>query len=301
MRKGIAIPAAVVSGAVLLAFLPATPEAPAGDARAATLRIGLVNTLFRDAPEPLIQVMARPFKSLMEDQAGVVGEVVVGGDAAELAVKLKDDKVQLGVFQGFEFAWARLKAPDLKPLMIAVNQQSFARAVLVVRQDSKATDVADLKGKAFALPRLVREHARIFVERRCVEPGVPLEKWFGKVAAPTNSEEALDELAEGRVQATVVDDVELEAYRKTCPKTAARLRVLQESEVFPCPVVAYHQSGTISEDTLRRLRTGMIAAKGTPRGRNLLNLCRISGFEAVPADYEQALTDILKVYPPPQR
>src|SRR5690348_13534305 len=72
-------------------------------ATAATLRIGLVGTLFPDVPEPMIQVLAKPFRSLMEDQAGVVGVVSSGGDADNLARQLKEERVHLGVFHGHEF------------------------------------------------------------------------------------------------------------------------------------------------------------------------------------------------------
>ena len=268
-----------------------------GDDAPTTLRIGLVNSLFRDAPEPLIQVMATPFKSLMVDQAGVLGQVIVDGDADRLALQLKAGKVELGVFNGFEFASARLRNPDLKPLMIAVNQTPSLHATLVVREDSKATGPDGLQGQTVAPSRLAREHCRIFLERRCVRPGTPMNKWFEKVSTPRTDQDALDDLAENTCQAAVVDDVELASYRKKFPKTAARLRVLLESETFPCAVIAY-QPSALSDDTLNRLKAGMIAARNTERGRKLLSLCRITGFEAVPADYEENLVAILKAYPP---
>ncbi len=300
MRRGLAITSLVLGGVLLLALVADSQPAPAaeGTTSSATVQIGLVNTLFPDAPEPLIQVMARPFKTLMEDQAGFVSQVVVGGDPADLAIRLKEDKVQLGVFHGFEFAWARLKNPELKALTICVNQQSFVRAVLVVREDNKAADVAALQGKTLALPKLAHENSRIYVNRRCSGPGLPMDQWFAKVVKPATAQDALDDLAGDFAQVAVVEDVELAAFRKEYPKTAARLRVLAESETFPCAVIAYHP-GSMKADTLERLRLGLIAAKSTPRGRKLLDLCRITGFEEVPDNYEQNLIDILKAYPPP--
>ncbi len=300
MRRRLAIPAAGI-GALLLAFVTVTGRAPAEDAAPApTVRIGLLNTLFRDAPEPLIQVLAKPFKTLMEDQAGFVGQVVVETSPDLLALQLKDNKIQLGVFHGFEFAWARLKNPELKPLMIAVNQQPFARAVLVVRQDNKAENADALQGRVLALPRLAREHCRLYVARRCVGRGLPMDKWFAKISTPGTSQDALADLADDYVHAAVVEDVELADFRKAYPKLAAKLRVLAESETFPCAVIAY-QPGGMDEDVLKRLLTGMISAKTTPRGRSLMELCRITGFEAVPADYEKNLIDIRKAYPPPAK
>jgi ABC-type phosphate/phosphonate transport system substrate-binding protein len=162
------------------------------------------------------------------------------------------------------------------------------------------TEPVDLKGKVLALPVLAREHCRLFAERRCAQNGTPMEKWFARVLKPRSSEAALHDVADGAAQATVVDDVEYSDYCKRYPKTTEKLRVLMESEEFPSPVIAY-QPGGMAETTLTRLQQGMIAAKATARGRNLLELCRITAFEAVPEDYDQSLSDIIKAYPPPTK
>src|SRR5579875_2814158 len=146
------------------------------------VRIGLIRSLFRDTSEPLMQVIMRPFKSLMEAQTGVQGQLVAGGDANDLAQRLKSGDCQLGIFHGFEFAWARQTVPELKPLLIAVPPLApsrmerggggpYLRAHLVVAAEGSAKSVADLKGQVIALPYMSREHCRLFLERRCVPPG----------------------------------------------------------------------------------------------------------------------------------
>src|SRR3954464_620790 len=82
----------------------------------APVQIGIVNSLFRDTPPVLIGVLSRPLKSLMETQTGVSGDLHLAGDAIALADKLKANKVQLGVFHGFEFGWAKQHCPELKAL-----------------------------------------------------------------------------------------------------------------------------------------------------------------------------------------
>jgi ABC-type phosphate/phosphonate transport system substrate-binding protein len=272
----------------------------AEEARPAAVRVGLVATLFRDTPEPLLQIVMRPLKSLIEGQTGVSGQIVAGGDAQSLGQQLADDKVQLGVFHGVEFAWARLKNPRLQPLLIAVNQYRSLRAILVVRQDSTATCCGDLQGQALAMPRLSREHCRLFVERRCCNPGETPEKTFKPYTISADAEDALEAVVEGSSQGAVVDEIELDAYRKLKPGRCAKLKKLLESERFPCAVVAYNP-GRLPEEQLKVFRDGMIASKTNRKGRELLELCRITGFEAVPADYEQMLADIAKAYPAPAK
>jgi ABC-type phosphate/phosphonate transport system substrate-binding protein len=288
------------AGAVvaLCLSLPVVTPANAGSSRAnGTVRIGLVRTLFRDTPEPMVQMMIRPFKSLLESQTGVTGEVVAGGNANELAQNLKSDQVQLGVFHGVELAWARTKVPELKPLLIAVNEQRFLKAALVVRKDCTATTSADLASKPIALPRMSREHCRLFLERRCGKHCCKTEPPQQEVTTPVDVEDALDAVVDQQVVGAVVDAVALDTYARLKPGRAAKLRTLQQSEAFPCAVVAY-VPGVLPDSLLERFRDGMIGAKETQRGKQLLELCRITRFEAVPPEYEQMLSDIAKAYPP---
>jgi ABC-type phosphate/phosphonate transport system substrate-binding protein len=290
----------VLPGLLSALLIPATSPAPrpaqAAETRS-TLRIGLVGSLFRNTSESLMQVVMRPFKSLLETETGITGQVVASGEAEVLGQALKDDQVQLGVFSGIEFAWARLKNPKLKALLIAVNQQRVLRAHLVVRRDSKVAGLGDLRGAVVALPRLSREHCRLYLERRCVEPGTRPDRFYTKVSTPHDSEDALDDLFEGKAKAAVIDAVELEQYRKAKPRRSSQLCSLQESEPFPAGVVAYYP-GALNEELLQRIHDAMITAKDTPRGQAMLNLCRITGFEEVPADYDQMLANIAKAYPP---
>jgi ABC-type phosphate/phosphonate transport system substrate-binding protein len=300
MRKPSAISAALVVG-VLLACIPAGPQpatAKGGDVK--TVRVALVKSLFHDDTEKQVQSMAAPFKSLLEEKAGVVGDVVPGGEPENLAVEVKDGKVDLGVFHGFEYAWGRQKNPDMRPLLVGINQRAFNRAVVLVRQDDKIADAAGLQGKVLALPQLAHEPERIFVERRIVGPGMALEKWFSKVATPRTAHDALDDLAEKNADAAVVDEMDLEDYRKELPKTAARLRVLVESEKFP-PVTVAYQPGRLDQNTANKILQGMIEANKTERGRKLVKLCRLTAFDRVPGDFDQGLAEILKAYPPPTK
>jgi ABC-type phosphate/phosphonate transport system substrate-binding protein len=263
------------------------------------IRIGMVGTLFRDIPEPMIQVLMQPFGALMQTQTGMSGELIKVGSAENLGQQLAGDQVELGVFHGFEFAWARQKHPGLQPLMIAVNQQHHLRALLIVRKECAATSWADLKGKRLALPQGSREHCRLFLDRHCQELGRDTARFFSQIATPANVEEALDKVVDDAVEAAVVDNISLERFQRRKPGRFARLRTLAESEVFPAAVVAY-RPGAINEELLQRFRTGMLNASDTALGRQLLTLWKLTGFEAVPADYDQTLKAIVKAYPPPK-
>jgi ABC-type phosphate/phosphonate transport system substrate-binding protein len=284
--------------AVLAVLAGAGAATAQDDEQPAGVRIGMVSSLFRDTPEPLVRAMMQPFGALMESQTGLAGTLVPAGDAAHLGALLADDKVQIGVFHGIEFGWARQRHPELRPLMIAVNQQRHLEAFVLVRAGRAPERFADLKGKAVALPQHSREHCHIFLQRRCQELGLPINEYFGTVTTPPTVEDALDDVVDGVVQAALVDGVSLECYQRRKPGRYARLKVLERSEVFPAAVVAYHP-GSVDEATLRRFREGLINANKGALGRQFLTLWKLTGFEPVPADYEKTLTEILKAYPHP--
>jgi ABC-type phosphate/phosphonate transport system substrate-binding protein len=281
-----------------LAVASAGRASERGAARPEVVRIGMVNSLFRDTPEPMVMALMKPFGALMESQTGLKGQLVPAGAAESLGQQLAEDKVQLAVFHGFEFAWARQRYPELQPLMIAVNQKRHLRAHLVVNCDCQATGLADLKGRILAIPRRTREHCHLFLHRQCQECGQELSRLFAQITTPASAEEALDDLVDNTVQAAVIDGVALECYQRRKPARYTRLKTLHVSEVFPAGVVAYRQ-GALGEATLRRFREGMLAANRTPIGRQLMTLWMLTAFEPIPADYEETLANIVKTYPPP--
>jgi ABC-type phosphate/phosphonate transport system substrate-binding protein len=290
---------AVASAASALALLgaPAAGEENL-PARKDVVRIGLVHSLFRDTPDVMVQVIMEPFSALMESQTGIKGQLVMAGDAMDLAQRLKEDKLQLGVFHGVEFGWAQQKYPELRPLMLAVNKQQALHAYLVVRDDSDAAGFTDLRQRSLAVPRRSREHCHLFLHRCCREHGSDSKRYFTQITTPPGVETALDDLLRGKVQACLVDSIGLESYKREKPGCFARLKIVKVSEAFPAAVVAY-APGILDEITLQKFREGMAKANETAIGRQLLAGCRLTGFDPVPDGYQKLVDEIIKVYPAP--
>ncbi len=239
----------------------------------------------------------KPFKALMEERTGMIGEVVIGGDALHLAEDLKGNKVQVGVFHGHEYAWAKQKFPKLKVIALCVNRWQQAKVHLLVRTDSKAVSFADLKGKKISVPRMGRAPCRLYLERRCVPPGTAPEKFYGQVETPFSTTDALEDLVDGEVAAAVVDAAGLEEYRKGYAASSRRLRSIAESEPFPCGVIACFPGG-LSEARMSKFCAGLLAAPSTTRGKDTLRTLRLTAFELPPANYDAMLESIAKAYPP---
>ena len=264
------------------------------------VRIGLMNSLFRDAPESFRQAMLEPFRTLMESQTGIKGELETAPSAHELGLKLNDNKIQLAVFNGVEFGWAQQEFLRLKPLMIAVNKHRELFAHIVILNDSKLKDFSELQNQTVALPRQSRHHCHLFFEHCQQEARRQRQNFKIQVATPAGTEAALDDLIRGKVQACVADGVALESYKHEKPGNYEKLKILKKSDPFPSAVVAY-LPGVLAEETLARFRTGMMRAHETSVGRQLLAMSRLTGFEKVPADYQKMVNEIVKLYPVPGR
>lgn len=283
------------SGIGLVLGLSSTPRSPAESP--AEVRLGIVETLFRNYHKSAIEYVTVPLRTLVQTQTGLAGRLDSPVAPMTLAKQLQDKQVDLAIFHGFEFAWARQKHPQLQALLVVSNPQPF-QAQLIVAKNRKFTAPGDLKGKGLALPRQTREHAYLFLQRRCVEPNTDLEKHFNGITRTVDAIDALDMVVDGSADAALIDRAQLEAYSKSEPENFTKLHVLVQSEVFPAGVIACCQGG-LTEERLQRIRTGMTSAHKTTQGQDLLKLCRMNGFELPPADFDQTLQAIARAYPAP--
>jgi ABC-type phosphate/phosphonate transport system substrate-binding protein len=267
-------------------------------APATPVRVGMPASMFRDVKPAVFTALSKPFYTLVETQTGLKCDLALIQTADEMREQLEAGKLQFGVFHGFEFGWMKQKSPSLQALMIAPPQYRPLRGLVVVSQDSEAVTLADLKGKTVALPQGTREYVRLYLTRQCQSAGHSPDAFFSQVTTPVNSDTALHEVVDGKgVQAAIVDGGMLQGYKERFSGRAKRLRVMLSSENFPEAVVVI-RPGLIDEDTVRRFRQGMSTAHATPLGRQLLALYSMAGFQPLPPNYEQQLTEIGKAYPP---
>jgi ABC-type phosphate/phosphonate transport system substrate-binding protein len=281
---------------VLLAWAVSVGSAAAGDPPT-TLRVGISKSLYRHVPETLFKSTFAPVESLIQEETGMAGQLFLGGASEQLLERLVNGQVELAVFSGMEFAWARQKNSKLQPLVIAVNQQKYLRVHVLVRQDCAATCFADLKDLPVALPRGL-PHCELFFKRQGNLCGSESAAAFSQLCRPGVAEDALDDVVEGKVQAAVIDGAVLECYQRRKPGRFAQLKELRKPESFPVPIVAYVE-GKLGDADLRAFREGIVKAQKTAKGRQALMLWKLTGFEPVPDDYGQLLDNVAKTYAPP--
>jgi ABC-type phosphate/phosphonate transport system substrate-binding protein len=289
---------------IILGKLAPRAAADGKTGAACPVKIGMVQTFFHDLPKPVIALATEPFKKVMRDTTGLTGELAVGADAFSVAGDIEGGRFQCGIFHGHEFAWVQKKHPELKPVMIAVHREHTVTAYVLVRKEGAPAAFSDLRGKDIGVPKMTREHCRLYLERTCrgcCNPASRLapKDYFAHVAAPANVETALDELCHGKYAAVLVDSVGLAFYKDLKPGCFNRLQVLTQSEAFIPAVIAYRQ-GTVNSATLATFAAALRSADRTELGKEMLKMWKISSFEPIPANFAQQLEASIKAYPPPE-
>jgi ABC-type phosphate/phosphonate transport system substrate-binding protein len=263
------------------------------------LRIGTSGSLALNTSGTKEETAMEALQSFIKTETGFDNEIIQERNYEELIQKMAKGELHLGVFQGFEFAWAQEKDSKLRPLALAVDVYHYRYAYLMVRRDGKLANFAGLQGQVLSLPRAGQGHLRLFVDHLCQEQGKPLPAYFSKIATAETIEDALDDVVDGVVQAAVVDRVGLEAYKRRKPGRFNRLKELAHSAAFPPPLVAYYE-GALDAPTRQRFQNGLLNANQKEKGQRLLNLFKLTGFAVPPGDFNQVLAETRKVYPAPK-
>jgi ABC-type phosphate/phosphonate transport system substrate-binding protein len=277
----------------------------AGASRADTpkipvLHIGATETVVeenipKDCDETAVEATYRQF---IQAETGFGSDLVALENHEVLAEHLASGRLQLGLFMGYEFSWAQARHPQLKVLAVGVNQYFYQYPTLVVRRDSPASAVADLRGKTLALPRSGQGYGRLFVAAKSRLAGQDPGAFLGHINSFEEAETPLDDVVEGTQQAAVVDRLGLEAFQRRKPGRFARLKTLSESPPMPPPLLAYYD-GNLDPQTVTRLRDGLTHAHQQKKGELFLMLFRLTHFAPPSPNFERVLANTQQTYPAP--
>src|SRR5262249_17506207 len=124
------------------------------------------------------QETLKSLQSFIRDETGFNNEIIRQKDWQELSEKLAHKELHLGAYQGFEFAWAQQKDPQLKPLALAVDVYVYPVIYVVARKDSPFNNFSGLEGRTLALPQTDQAYLRLFLIKLTQGTGKLLESFF---------------------------------------------------------------------------------------------------------------------------
>jgi ABC-type phosphate/phosphonate transport system substrate-binding protein len=260
------------------------------------LRIGTSRTLTPEGGDRNEKSSLDTLRGFIKEETGLDSEVVREKNWQELAAKMSKGDPQVGVFQGFEYALAQEKYPDLKPLAVSVNIYVYPVAYVVAGRDNKATNFAGLQGQSLALLTNGPGFLDRYIEQQCQMAGKKPEAFFSKIVKRDNFEDVIDDVVDGQANAGVADRAALEAYKRRKPGRFKQLKQVAQSDPFP-PAVVAHYGKFLDEARLRQFREGLLNASAKEKGQTMLTLFRLTAFEPPPADFDKVLAATRKAYP----
>ena len=135
--------------AIASGFAPATdvPVAPAND----NITVGIMSGMFKGIPQPLIKAGGQQFNTLFKKFTGLPGDVMVEDDYRKLASKVNENKIQLGVIHGYEWAWLAKQNPHLAPLVVTIPAK-LPQACIVVNAKNPVLPRPTSKGRTSTCP-----------------------------------------------------------------------------------------------------------------------------------------------------
>jgi len=276
---------------------PAPPPNPPPNPQ--EVRIGFPEALFKDVPKPLINAAVGPFQKMIQKQIHMSGSMKICQDYAELADDIKNGKVDIGVFHGFEFAWVK-NNPAFVPLVITNPSCGKVQACLVVHANCKAKSPQQLKGACVGVPKGTKAHCTMYLkhlqENTDIADGdcCPMP-WKAEGLTP---HEVLDEVVCGKCEAALVDIAHFETYQRFSPGLGRQLKILAESDLLP-PAVVVCRKGALSSTQVQNVRDGLLNCHKTASGRAFTMFWQLDGFREVTPGYLQLLERCLKEYPAP--
>jgi len=260
------------------------------------LKIGSTSSLTGIADSGQEKAGKETLRRFIKEETGLDNEIAACEPWQAIATRLAKGELQFGTFQGYEFAWAVEKHPELKPLAVGTNVHRYPVVCVLVKKDNPAASFADLKGQAVAIPRTIQPSAPLFVNRSAEQLGQKSDAFFKEVKSIDDIESAIDEVIDGKSQATVIDEAALDAYKRRKPGRFKQLKEVARSRPFPPVVIAYKESA-LDPQTLQRFRTSLLNASKKEKGEMLLTLSRLTGFESPAPDFASVLAETRKNYP----
>ena len=264
-----------------------------------SLEIGMPQTLFQGIPQSLMSALSRPFKDLLMNKTGFDGYIHQFPDAMTVAKEIESGNLNLGVFQGHEFAWAKVHYPKLEPIAIALPAYENRKALLLVRADQPASNLSGLKNSKLVYSSKIREFATAFLDKE--KRDFFQDARFSATFKKDNAIEAIGAVASSHADVALVEQENWEVFQILHPSVAKNLKVLCQSEPFPDACVAFRKGSMVAKD-VDSIRQALLTAKTEAKGKRLMNLWKLKGFEEVPLDYDKQLQAMNKLYPiPPEQ
>jgi phosphonate transport system substrate-binding protein len=257
-RRGFALALALVLALCLM-------SAGALAAEKKAVRIGVV-------PSESVKVLLERYQPLMDylsQKTGRPFELRPSKSYEEIVDQLKSGELDGGIMGSFvaQKAIRTISAvPVARPDKGGV---STYRGYIIVRKDSGAKKIEDLKGKSFDFVSRDTSAGYVFPRALLKEKGIDPEKFFARVTFAGKHDIAVSKVLNKESDGGAVKDNVFEKLSKGDPRVAGELTVIHKSERFPDSTIMFRKE--TSADLLKSVREALLGMEKDPAGKNVLS------------------------------
>lgn len=174
-----------------------------------------------------------------------------------------------------DFSMELLVAPQ-------VRGQTVYRAYLIVARASTATTLADLRGKTFAFTDPLSNTGRLALEYRLARIGERPDTFFSQIIYTYSHDNSIRAVADGVVDAAVVDSLVYDYTVARSPQFSGRTRVIERSPPYGVPPVVVHPQ--LNAKLKEELRAALLGMAADEQGRAALAHLLIDRFVPIQPD-----------------
>jgi phosphonate transport system substrate-binding protein len=175
------------------------------------------------------------------------------------------------------------------PVIMGYGKPKF-QLYYIVRKDSSIKSIDDLKGKTVDLADPLST-TTIYAAYMLQRKGETINSFFRKAIYSGSHDMTIELVANGMVDAGVVDGHIWDFHDKTDPGHTSKTRIIYKSEDFTIPPVVVAK--TVPKDLKVKIRKALLEMNGDSEGRRILSRLRIEKFVDIRnSDYD----DVLRIY-----
>jgi phosphonate transport system substrate-binding protein len=252
----------------VLAALAATP---ALWAQPPTIRFGITAVFLYDR----LRMLAR-WQSVLEGAIGSRVHFIQRGTYSPVIDGLRAGQIDFAWICGFPYV---LHAREFRLVAVPLwRNRPLYQSYLIAGSQSKASGLADLRGRSFAFSDPLSNSGYLYVRYLLAQQKLRADEYFGRSFFAHSHPNVVEAVAEGLAEGGAVDGYVWEVLAEVMPSLTARTSVLQRSPDFGFPpiVAAAH----VDAAAQARMQQALLAMHESADGRAVLDELRLDRLEA---------------------
>ncbi|SFN09770.1 putative selenate ABC transporter substrate-binding protein [Variovorax sp. OV329] len=257
----------------LLATAPVFAASSLSHAQTGTLRVSAIPD---EAPTEL-QRKFKPLGDYLQKETGMNVVFTPVTDYAAVVEGLATDKIDMAWLGGFTFVQAKLRTGGKAVPIVQRAEDEVFTSKFIVPKDSKAAQLADLKGQTFAFGAPSSTSGSLMPRFFLMKAGINPEKDFKTVAYSGAHDATVAFVAAGRAEAGVLNASVWDKLVEARNPNAEKVRVLATTPTY------YDYNWTVRPGldpaVTKKLTDAFLKLNDkTPEGKEILGLQRASKF-----------------------